>query len=205
MKLRFLFALIFVFEVPAFLSMADSTEACIGIPDLEYSTVDTQGGLLLTCPSGDGPTLASIGATITITVMSMCPEWTEPQPIPGIPSHDIWLWSEDMVLCGGSASSNADGPTDAEGMTTISGPVASGGYAQSVNVVVMGILIGEMTNLSVVSPDIDGDLAVGLVDLAEFASAFFGAYDPRADMDGNGAINLTDLVLFAGHFWHDCN
>jgi hypothetical protein len=135
----------------------------------------------------------------------MCPEWTEPLPVAGIPSSDIWLWSEEMVLCGGSSSSNADGPTDTEGVTTISGAVASGGYAETVHVVVMGILLGEMLNLAVVSPDIDQDLGVGLTDLTGFASAFLGMYDPRTDMDGNGLINLTDFVLFAAHWQHTCD
>ncbi|MFH1755890.1 MAG: hypothetical protein ABIA59_09325 [Candidatus Latescibacterota bacterium] len=205
MKRRLIPIIVAAFTISSVMGVTVAEEACIGIPDLEYSTVTTQGGLLLTCPAGDGPSLSDIGGRISITVRSMCPEWSEPLPIPVIPATDIWLWSEGVLLCGGSSSANADGPTDSQGMTTISGPVASGGYAETVHVVVMGVLLGEMTGLSVVSPDIDRDLLVNLGDLAEFASAFFGLYDPRADMDGNGLINLTDFVLFAGHWQHACD
>lgn len=205
MKPRFLSIMAMIFAVPVLVCTAIAADACVGIPVLDHSTVVTDGGLLLTCPAGDGATLEHIGGTITITVRSMCPEWTEPLPIAGIPATDIWLWSEGMVLCGGSSSANADGPTDSEGTTMISGPVASGGSSETVHVVVMGIFLGEMTNLSVVSPDIDQDLEVGLTDFIEFASAFLGAYDPRADMDGNGLINLTDFVLFAAHWQHACD
>ena len=87
----------------------------------------------------------------------------------------------------------------------MSGPVASGGYAGTIHVVVMGILLGELPTLAIVSPDIDGDLQVDLVDLAAFAVAYTGAFDPRTDMDGNGLLDLRDLSLFAAHWQHACN
>ena len=205
MKRRLLAVLMFACALPVFLCATIAAEACIGIPVLDHSTVITNGGLLMTCPAGDGQTLENIGGTITITVRSMCPEWPEPLPIAGIPASDIWLWSEGMILCGGSSSSNADGPTDSEGTTTISGSVASGGYSQTVHVVVMGILLGEMTNLSVVSPDMNQDLIVDLSDFVEFSLAFLESYDIRADMNGDGSVNLLDFVLFAGHYLHSCN
>ena len=206
MKRRVLTTIVMAFVAQSILGGATEGRACLGIPILEYSSVSTDGGALLICPAGDGATLEDIGGVISITVRSMCPEWTEPQSIPGIPATDIWLWSEDMVLCGGSRSSNADGPTDSSGQTTISGPVAAGGYAGSnVQVVVMGILIGEAPALAVVSPDMNNDLAVGLADLAAFASAYFGSYDARADMDGNGVLNSVDVALFARHWQHVCD
>lgn len=171
---------------------------------LEYSTISTHGGVLLACPNGDGPTLEDIGSIISITVRSKCPEWPEPRPIPGIPATDFWLWSDGMVLCGGSASSNADGPTDANGQTTMSGPVASGGSALAIHVIAMGILLGELPTLSIVSPDIDGNLQVDVTDLSMFALSYTGVYDPRADMDGNGLLDLLDLSLFAAHWQHVC-
>jgi hypothetical protein len=187
-------------------SLPASAQACVGIPILEHSTVSTQGGVLLACPDNDGARLEDIGSTIFITVRSKCPEWPEPLPIPGIPATDIWLWSDGLVLCGGSGSSNADGPTDANGQTTISGAVASGGYASgTIQVVVTGILIGELPTLTIVSPDINGDLQIDLVDLAAFAVSYTGAYDPRADMDGDGSLDLRDFSLFAAHWLHVCN
>jgi len=205
MKRRLLLTVLSAFTASLVINLPSVAQACAGIPNLEHSTVSTQGGVLLACPSGDGPRLEDIGGTVSITVRSMCPGWPGPLPIAGIPATDIWLWSDGLVLCGGSSSSNADGPTDSEGQTTISGPVASGGYAGTIHVVVMGILLGELPTLTIVSPDIDGDLQVDLVDLAAFAVAYTGAFDPRADMDGNGLLDLRDLSLFAAHWQHVCD
>jgi hypothetical protein len=167
----------------------------------------------MVCPLGDGPTLSDIGATISVTLL-----WcTQAEPLPDLPPQNVWIQSSthpDLRLCGGSGSSNADGPTDLNGQTTISGSIAAGGYfGDGVYVVANGsfIQLGETCDnplpLILVSPDINEDLVVGLADLAIFATAFpsgGGAVDPRMDFNGDGIIGVADLAMFAVHYHHSC-
>jgi hypothetical protein len=191
---------------------AARTAACLIDPCL--SSASSAGGVLLACPAGDGPTLSSIGATVTVTVLTC----GDGQPIPLIPAEDFWiiqdvpLWSD--LLCGGYRSSDADAPSDMNGQTTIRGTIAAGGYMpDAIYVVAQGYVIGlgclpDVTlPLVVVSPDINGDLVVDLVDLSSFAFAFSGggrAVDPRMDFNGDGQIDIVDLGLIGLHFSHRC-
>ena len=168
----------------------------------------------MVCPAGDGPTLADIGATISITVLYCFP----PEPLVSMAPQDVWIQSSthpDNRLCGGAGSSNADGPTDENGQTTISGSIAAGGYfGDDVYVVAMGsfIQLGQNCDnplpLVLVSPDINEDLIVDLVDLAIFATVFpsgGGTINPRMDFNGDGMIDMVDLSMFAAHYSHRCS
>jgi hypothetical protein len=76
----------------------------------------------------------------------------------------------------GARASTADAPTDADGLTTISG-----------------------------SADIDGDLVVDLVDLSRFAMSYPPhAYSAEADFDFDGEVGLLDFAFFSAHFGHVC-
>ncbi len=184
------------------------------------SSATSAGGVLMVCPAGDGPNLSDIGATISVTLLYCL----QVEPVIGVPPQDLWIQSKlhpDPRLCGGAASSNADLVTDVNGQTTMSGSIAAGGYfGDGVYVVALGsfIQLGESflqpgqtcdnpLPLVLVSPDINGDLVVDLLDLSAFAAVLVtggGTVDPRMDFDGDGQIGLVDVSLFAGHFMHRC-
>ncbi|MEJ2722073.1 MAG: hypothetical protein P8181_13190, partial [bacterium] len=75
------------------------------IIDFCGSTAVSNGGCLLICPEGDGDYLSDIDAAISVTVIY------QGIPIPNIPAADFWLIgcnpTDEMILCGGSASANA--------------------------------------------------------------------------------------------------
>lgn len=175
------------------------------------ATVTTAGGVLLACPAGDGPTLASIGATISVRLVD-----SAGTPVPGVPAADFWINPPVdfrlAPLCGGWQSCPADHATDDNGETTISGSVAAGGLVGSdLFVCVQGIvLLGSASCLQplplvIVSPDIDGNLTVDVLDFARFGMMYPpNAYDPRADMNGDAVIGVSDLALFTAHMGHAC-
>jgi hypothetical protein len=179
------------------------------------SSASSAGGTLLVCPAGDGPTLSSIGATVSVTVLSCDPP--PYVPVTGIPAEEFWIVSHNtasLALCGAHRSSDADADVDENGQATISGSVAAGGYSSDVHAVAQGMVIGLTCELDValplvlVSPDINGDLVVSLVDLSSFAEVYSsnGAlFDPRMDFNGDGHVGLADLALFAEHHQHTCN
>ncbi|UCG51931.1 MAG: hypothetical protein JSW58_17500 [Candidatus Latescibacterota bacterium] len=178
------------------------------IVDLCGSDASSNGGCIRVCPKGDGDHLSDIGATIYVTVIS------QDQPIPNIPAADFWLIGcdplEEMVLCSGSASSNADHPTDQQGQTTISGPIAAGGCSDGLALIVQGIIIPDpdadcsvwlCLPINARSSDLDGNNIVDLPDLALFAAVFVGGpYDKCMDLNCDGSVGLQDLALFAEHF-----
>ena len=94
----------------------------IGIPDPCYSSVSSGSGTALACPSGDGETLGDKGLQISVNVRDGVGT-----PVSGIPAFDFWVIGCDnnLLLCGGAASSSADHATDANGQTTISGTIAA--------------------------------------------------------------------------------
>lgn len=180
------------------------------------SSATTEGGVLLVCPLGDGPTLADIGATIDVTVMIGPSEDPEPYPSYGMLPSDIWVApvgsQRSALLCGGSFSCDADGLLDENGHTTISGSIAAGGHSENpVHVIAIGQAVGrgeqcdDPLPLVLVSPDINGDLVVDLVDVAMFGLEFGRAVpDPRMDFDGDGAVDMADVGRFAIHLSHGC-
>ena len=184
------------------------TGACLIDPC--QSSASSAGGVLMVCPAGDGPTLSSIDATISVTLRGCSGE-----PVPGMPPQDFWIQAkgDPQLLCGGYLSSNADSTTNLNGQTTISGSIAAGGYlGDGVYAVALGFMIqgtgglcDNPLSLVLVSPDIDGDLIVDLVDFSIFAQGWPPrAYDPRSDMNSDGLVDLVDLALFATHYSHSC-
>jgi hypothetical protein len=172
-------------------------------PSWAASSATSASGTIFVCPAGDGPTLASQGLTITVTL-----EDAGGDPIAGFPFEDIWVGdcgSGDMALCAGG--SVADANTNANGMTTISGALAAGGCAQGgLCVYVAGSVIsGSVLPIDVVSPDLNGDLSVDLLDVAAFVNLYFsGNYEFCVDFDGNSDLNMCDMALFLEHQNHVC-
>ncbi|MFH1754819.1 MAG: Ig-like domain-containing protein [Candidatus Latescibacterota bacterium] len=161
------------------------------------------------CPQGDGNTLASGGNTICVHV-----EDQFGNPIAGILATDFWLVGcTDLYLCAGAGSIGADSATNANGNTTISGTMFAGGCdLVGVHVVVQGVIVGcppTCLSMIVVSPDLDADGDVDLVDFAIFAPSFnkslgHPSYNPCCDFDCDGDVDLVDFSIFAQHWQHSC-
>jgi len=192
-----------------FLPMNTNT-ASSGIVDPCSSEVDfcevTGTRCLMICPQGDGSTLADGGNEICVTVKD-----ANGAPIVGMIGTDFWLTGcNNLCLCGGSGSSNADQATDVNGQTTFSGGIAAGGCDTGLYVVVQGVVIGcppTCLTIAVRSPDLSCDLIVNLVDFSLFAPSFPSppkAYVACKDYDCNGLINLIDFSIFAQHWQHSC-
>lgn len=172
-----------------------------GVPDLELSSASSAGGCLLICPAGDGQTLAGAGATIDVTLLD-----TQGDVIFLYPAEDIWADAinlGDLTFC--DAAFTADSATDQFGMTTISGTASGGGHTSGLYVYVAG---APMTNspldITIVSPDINGDLTVDTCDLTLFANDIGGTYNYRSDFNCDLALNLTDTAILASHICHKC-
>jgi hypothetical protein len=161
------------------------------------------------CPQGDAQTLAQNGNEICV-----CVNDATGTPIEGILATDFWLVGcTDLCLCAGSGSINADSATGVNGCTTISGTLQAGGCELvGVHAVVQGVIIGcppICLTMVVVSPDLDCDGDVDLVDFAIFAPSFNKAcgnpaYNPCCDYDCDCDVDLVDFSLFAQHWQHTC-
>ena len=166
----------------------------------------------VSCPQGDCNSFAVEGFSFDFTIRDLTGS-----PIPFIPASDFWLIDCDPVnnltLCGGSASSNANNETDANGQTTMSlTALRVGGCAFGLTPVCQGYSLGTPPpqpcppycfNVSVTSYDMTGNLLVDVGDLARFAVAFPSppkAYDYCADFTCDGLVNVADLARFAFHF-----
>ncbi len=174
--------------------------------------VDALGNrCLFICPQGDGNELEDGNNVIRVTVSD-----DTGAPIPGILATDFWLVGcEDIYLCAGSGSSNADSATNDNGVTTISGTIAGGGQdSLGVMVVVQGVIIncrllcgGPCLPIIVTSPDIDGDGDVDIADFSIFGACFQSPpkpYQRRCDMDCDGDVDIADFSRFAQHWQHRC-
>jgi len=182
------------------------------LPDLCGSTADGAGGCWLVCPAGDGPRLDEFGGVITVVVRDIAGF-----PIAGIPASDFWLYgcADGLVLCGGSHAIDADGPTDLQGQTTISGAMAAGGCDDGLWVIVQGIVLSDPADCGVPlclpytvrSPDITADLVVNLADFSAFAVGYISPpkpYNKCLDFNCDGVVNLVDFARFAAHYLHQC-
>ena len=159
--------------------------------------------------AADHPGGGSADATIRIQLWVDDGDTGTPNPhaVPNFPAEDIWLEIPGLTNCAGGA--NADGPTDADGWFTFSGPLGMGGWNDPdegppvVNVIVNGIVLAQADwspispGIWANSPDINGDLAVNLTDVAIFAADFFGGYRFASDLFWDGAINLSDIPILA--------
>jgi len=203
-------ALLFVFSIGPRSSIPVSSR-CIINPCSTTVSVPSPTCLVV-CPQGDGPTLAEAGVTIEVIVKD--PSGTL---YVGVPPSDIWLvgCSLQNHLCGGSSAINADGPTDENGFTTISGALAACGNDDGVVVFVEGLAILDPENcterlclpIRVVSPDVNCDFVVDLIDFSMFGQQFPSppaAYDRNFDYDDDGEIGLIDFSIFGEHFLHNC-
>jgi hypothetical protein len=190
-------------------------DPCVSTIQLHATTAPVP---LLACPGLDAPPFISQGWWIEVWVLD-----SNGNGFPNIPAFDFWLIDcdplNDINLCSGSESANADSATNAQGKTTLSlGGLRAGGCGDGATVVMQGIVpIDSLTNcttplclpVNIRSVDISGDLEVDLVDLSIFAAAFSPLpYDKCSDLNVDGIVDLADLALFALHFGplsHSCS
>lgn len=186
------------------ISLCAAGRASPGVPVSVYTLPDAAGNALDQCCAQGG---SIVDATIWLQVVD-----GNGDPIEHYPAEDLWLayTGNGQVPCGPVAAS-ADGPTDAEGMTTFSGPFAWGGQVDPAGPELLGIFINEQMLTSVApfgiyynGPDLNGDLAVDLADAALFSQDVFGTYSYRSDFNWDGAINLSDITLLQNGFGSRC-
>ena len=178
------------------------------IPDLSPSWCEAVPGHLVVTPGGSAASLADRGMTIEI--------WLRDQfdsPVPQYPREDIWLddsGTGDIVVCPGGSLVDAD--TDAEGHTMISGAIAAGGWSQrGPAVYASGIPIYQtpsegdyiLYSITVNSPDINGDLEVGIADITLFVNDLQN-YAFRSDFNNDGEVDLSDITTFTNHIGESC-
>ena len=183
-------------------------DPCFSTIELHASTAPVP---LFVCPQGDTESFTNQGWWISLYISVA----NNNGPAGGVPGQDIWLVGRDpvnnIVLCLGSQSSNADAPTDLDGNTTISNStLAGGGCGNGLAVVIQGWVISDPATgcttdkilpINVRSPDLDGSMLVDLVDLSMFATHFPPhAYESCSDFNLNGVVDLQDLSRFAAHF-----
>ncbi len=168
------------------------------------TATDGAATTLLACPAHDGPSLASVGATIQVQVRNVAGNL-----VSGFPAADIWLGAAVQgtpSFC--SPGLTADHDTDANGQTTISGMPLAGGCSQSgLRVMLAGqpITGSPALPISVNSPDLTGDLHVNLGDIGPFSAALNGgAFNFCADFYRDGRIDLVDVSVMSMHLGHVC-
>jgi hypothetical protein len=209
-EVRKVVAFLSLFLVPTSIGVVRSTGA--GVWDPCNSIYNLPEGVLFACPQGDGDPLGPQGLTIEVFVRD-----NTNVPIKGIPAEDFWLvgCNDLLELCGGSASIDASGPTDANGYTTIVGDLAGGGCdSGGVRIVVQGTVLGAgvcgtpCIPIKVRSPDINGNLLVNLADFALFGAGYTSPpkpYDECLDFATSfGIVNLGDFAKFGSHYNHVC-
>jgi len=163
-------------------------------------------------PPGCGKMLLEVGVAIFVYVKDAAG-----QPVPSIPASDIWLFgcNDNIVLCTGPSSSQADHETDGGGATTFTGTIRGGGCDVGVSVAVQGTAIADPDDctrpqclaIRVMSPDIDQDLTVDTPDFTLFANGYSSppkAYDMCLDYNCDGMVELADFTLFAQHYLITC-
>lgn len=200
-------AILFQFGAP------DATRGGIECPC--ESWVAATAGVVFACPRGDGDALGAGGLTITVCVRNCL------GPVPDIPASDIWLvgCNGALSLCG--AGIGATGPTDANGQTTITGAIVTGGCDVGLRVMVQGFALPEAgcgdpcLPIQVRSTDqkgAQGGPPDGVVSAADFA--FFGSsypsppkpYQACHDFVGGpyGTVTIADFARFGAHYDHSC-
>jgi hypothetical protein len=158
-------------------------------------------GSFVVCPQGDGPTLEEAGCVIVLTY----PEST----LPEVPAS-YGGCTGTLVWCGGTLW--ADSAIGANKQTTVSGSVAGGGYDTEImwrlaRFVNQECMFGHAP-ITVVSPDINADLIVDIIDLSIFAVGYTSPpkpYDPRFDMNQDRSVDIIDFSILAQHYLHRCS
>ena len=181
--------------------------ALAGVPNLTLSTATTAAGdpvSVFVTPNGLGNSFDEAylfgGATTSAVIMLILVDGAG-DPIPNYPSEDLWLESSMGGLAPCVGGSDADDPTDSNGMTEWRDSLVAGGYtmpgSELTQVYVNGEPLQSSAGLDVQfnSADIDGSGAANLTDITLFTQVLFGEYNYLADFLWDDAINLSDAIL----------
>jgi hypothetical protein len=189
--------------VLSLLFLCIAAPAWAGIPcELLSAYTDGIYRVAVVSPAGTAPSLADQGTVIHVEVFDCTPA-----PVENFPYQDIWIsdpGTGELWLCQGG--SVADANTDANGHTTISGVVYSGGHTETGTLVfVAGIPVDVAGPLPLdfVSPDIDGDGDVDIQDFSRFGQDF-GTSALQSDLVSDGLVDLADFGAFGRHFGEAC-
>lgn len=185
-----------------------------GVPVIENCDIFTRATedvSVFLCPACDGDPLATaqtfggdvlMDATIEVYIRDGLG-----QPVPGVDRFDIRI--DDPNLCWCDPEGNAaDADTDENGYAEFALAPCGGGCSN--NFELGGYLGGvpflqnNLPYLQFNSVDLNCDLVVDLIDLAQFTPAYFGPYTYCVDYHWNGVINLVDLAIFSQHYGHEC-
>jgi hypothetical protein len=128
--------------------------------------------------------------------------WCEPEgPAVGISLPYLTGRTRSPHLVFAEPAGQVTGPTDADGMTAVALPLRGGGHGTAADSELSAPDVTcELTldgGLMFNSPDLNGDLAVDLTDVALFAQDYFGPYNYRSDLYWDGQVGLNDLVYIA--------
>ncbi len=137
--------------------------------------------------------------------------------IANYPFEDIWLecpasgnppGDTDMHvgLAACVSGATADFSTDVAGYTEFKNPPFAGGQSWGqTRVVINGNGLSNTVDVSFNSPDISGDGAVNLIDLADFTEDFYASdYHYRSDLFYDNVVNVIDLPIMAEFFTSAC-
>jgi hypothetical protein len=187
-----------------------------GVPDLDESTASlaTAGQNLVLFNrldgTGNGFEFArNASGTVLSAVVTLYVRDASTNPIEAWPAEDMWLQSTDAAPGGLQACPGgniADASTNSSGMTEWRDAMFAGGFSEGLcQVVINGDALTSTTGLNLFfnSPDIDGNLDVGLPDLTAFTQVYFGAYSIKADFDYNNDVGITDLTAFTNAYFND--
>lgn len=168
-----------------------------------YVTQQSAPGAIFVLPDGSGESLSELGLTVSVTIYD-----ADSDPFPAFPVQDIVLVDSqggvDVSLC--TAAWRASQMTNASGETTIEGAAFGGGSTdRGLIAYLIGVNFGNPVpplDIRVVSADLDGDLVVGILDLANVPNGFAaryrtGVYDWVIDLNHDDAVNLLDISRFA--------
>ena len=179
--------------------------ASAGIPDETKCLASAGAATVYITPSGQGFSLASQGATVTVTVRD-----SNNNPVVGFPFQDVYLDAfvgAEITLCNGG--STADANTNGQGITTMSGLIYGGGFTAKTNVYVSGAgIAGTGLDVRLNSPDITGDHSVDTLDFGAFGTDF-GHTDPdpsynfRSDYVFDSVVDLLDFGKFGESFQNE--
>lgn len=195
-------------------------------PCLSSAALSSSPAPLAVCPQGDTDSFTLQGWQINLTIKDALGVG-----IANIAASDFWIIdcspTDDVDLCGGSASSGADSLTNASGATTMSNTTLAASTCGALNassdkmkVIVQGFAIKDPSggcpsvvdlclDIIVRAVDLSGDGVVDTIDLTGFAQGFPpNPYDTCTDYNQDGLNDLVDLSEFALHFGppgHSCS
>jgi hypothetical protein len=195
------------------LMMSLASFAVAGVPDLNASTATigagAAGASVFVVPTGEGEPLtnaflaggASVDATITLHLVN-----TDGDDLFGYPGEDLWIITSGGSLASCTGGTTADQSTDIDGMTTFTGPFAAGGntFGETAQVVVAGAAIaGAGVNVIFNSADFNGDLTVGISDIAAFTQLLGGSAF-EGDFNRDGVVGISDIGRFVPAIGRGC-